>query len=391
MTLLRATAVAALLIIPAIAQAASVPPALVTAYAGANTYALPTAQGRVVVYLPDDIRPGDTISGQVLAEPAGDTAAQRQVNSDTLNGEVIDIAGTRTRVANGRLRFVLAPAAAAGLRLTLRSAGGQALAASGLIDTMPRQAGGRPTPGQVVLPRLGQAGRPIQILGPFDGDAANTNVSIGGVPAAVLAESPRQATLAAPLSAGPTPVSVTENGRTTTGAFRNLKIDLSAPKTSLLKGESTTLTIQVSGLEGITQPQQISLVGSANISLSGGSSQVVNISPGDLDPGGAFHTTRQVGARVAGPFEITARLALAAPARDPLHPDAVAMNGIDSSKALLAALAGMSEDEQAALLRATLRALNARLADARDDRTREWLRGKIAIVEDALVSLGYSR
>jgi hypothetical protein len=48
-------------------------------------------EGTLRVYLPDDIAAGDTISGTVVAEPAGNTDEQRSRNTSVLNGYAVDI------------------------------------------------------------------------------------------------------------------------------------------------------------------------------------------------------------------------------------------------------------------------------------------------------------
>src|ERR1700694_1684617 len=46
--------------------------------------------GKISVNLPDDMRAGDTISGTVVAEPKGQSEAERTKNMGELTGLVID-------------------------------------------------------------------------------------------------------------------------------------------------------------------------------------------------------------------------------------------------------------------------------------------------------------
>lgn len=62
---------------------------------GLQTATFDTAQGKIRVYLPDDMAAGDTISGTVIAEPKGGTDEERRRNADTLNGYVVEIQGMR--------------------------------------------------------------------------------------------------------------------------------------------------------------------------------------------------------------------------------------------------------------------------------------------------------
>lgn len=158
------------------------------------------------------------------------------------------------------------------------------------------------------FPELGQSGRPFPISGPFDGDSANTNINISGTNAKVIAESPRGAIVEIPKTVvGPNNIVVNDNGNTSTGNFRVLKIDLTAPKTSLLKGESTELHVEVQGLQGITQPVPVQLQNQtpSNINLSGGNTQNIVIQPSQVTTGGTFNWSGTVTGTGTGGFNIT--------------------------------------------------------------------------------------
>ena len=166
-----------------------------------------------------------------------------------------------------------------------------------------------------VIPQLGQTGRPIVITGPFDGNASNTTINGSGLPRSaqdssglqVIAESPRKAVFIAPTDiTGPIDLHVTEGKTQTTGTYRNVGVNLSAPKTSLLKGESTTLTIQVSGLQGIAQPVPLHLVKGGVVSMQGGDVQTMSIKLAEVQSNGTFTTTRAITGVQAGVWSATA-------------------------------------------------------------------------------------
>ena len=146
------------------------------------------------------------------------------------------------------------------------------------------------------------------ITGPFDGDSSNTKVEVGGSRMPVIAESTTGVTIEIPTTViGPNNVTVNENGQTATGRFRALKIDLTAPKTSLLKGESTELHVEVQGLQGITQPVPIQIQNQTpqNINLTGGNTQNILIQPSQVTPGGTFNWSTGITGTGAGGFNIT--------------------------------------------------------------------------------------
>lgn len=170
------------------------------------------------------------------------------------------------------------------------------------------------------VPILGQNGRPIVVTGPFDGNASNTGITCGpvgpsqppptsvpGQPIYVIAESPRKAIFTSPTNlTGPVQVTVDENGAKTTLPYRNVGVNLSAPKTSLIKGEKTVLTVQVTGLQNLTQPVPLTLTCNGVITMQGGTYQPLMIQPSQVGQGGIYTTTRDITGVQAGGWGATA-------------------------------------------------------------------------------------
>jgi surface antigen len=82
-------------VISSIAPNAGVQVAQTKSYGGVSLASFGTAYGTVKVTLPDDIAPGDTISGTVIAEPSGKTDAERRSNAGELSGYVVEIKTSR--------------------------------------------------------------------------------------------------------------------------------------------------------------------------------------------------------------------------------------------------------------------------------------------------------
>jgi len=269
---------------------------------GLQTVTFDTLEGRVVVNFPDDMMAGDTISGTVIAQPRGQSVEERAKNLAELSGYVIELkppAGSKqgdvtkvplSALGSSEIRYRLylpsfarsggQPQPASSQRLLEVSMKNVTPGTTGPADVPPAFA---PPQGNIivwtghdiapplgvviaensnfVLPKIAQQGRPVEIRGPFDGSFENTKVTIGGEEVFILAESPRKAVFASLTdTTGPAELVVQEGKTETKGEFRNLKLRLSAPKINLVKGESTTLTIQVSGLQGITEPVPLHLV-----------------------------------------------------------------------------------------------------------------------------------
>ncbi|HSS18928.1 MAG TPA: hypothetical protein VLL54_02530 [Pyrinomonadaceae bacterium] len=273
---------------------------------GVSTTTIETPKGKIHIVLPDDTAAGDTISGTVTAEPAGKNDKEKQRNSAELNGYVVEIGNQKSPLSGGVIqRIHLAPEITAPRLLLLDEKGKEISNVLVPILAVPATT----TPSNFVVSSIGQTGRPLVIFGPFDGDSANTNVNVGNGSARVIAESPRKVVVESPRDVvGPTKIEVTENGTTATGGFRNLKIDLTAPKTSLMKGESTELHVEVSGLEGITQPipVQVQNLSPSTVNLSGGNTQTIQIQPSQVQTGGTFPWSTGVTGTGTGGFSITA-------------------------------------------------------------------------------------
>lgn len=295
--------------------------------------------GSITVNLPDDIMAGDTISGTVFTEPKGITAEEKAKNQSVLNGIVLDLGGTKIQAERPTFSWQVPVQTTPG-RYQLRIHDGLgspdpgSMTQFGAVITpnpkiTPRHPSGAiitPDPKIIpgfIIPTLGQTGRPMVITGAFDGNSANTtfnwtvprsiaqdsgkpseNVS-GGF--GLIAESPRKAVFRAPANViGPMALRLTEGSTQTTGNYRNVGVNLSAPKTSLLRGESTELRIQVTGLEGLTQPVPLTLESKGVITMTGGNYQPLIIQPSQVGADGSYSTTRSITGVQAGGWGATA-------------------------------------------------------------------------------------
>ena len=149
----------------------------------------------------------------------------------------------------------------------------------------------------------------MQVLGPFDGDLTNTQAAIGGQPIPILAESPRQVVLMSPSTpTGPVAVQIREGARAFEGVTHNIGVTLSAPRTTLARGERTTVTLRVVGLQNVQTPVAIALWASPTVSLQGGDQQTITIPSGAANNAGEFSRSFDLSVVAAGPFDVTARL-----------------------------------------------------------------------------------
>lgn len=311
--------------------------------------------GRINVNLPDDMRAGDTISGTVIAEPKGQTKEERAKNQTVLNGMVVEINGKKVEPFSGspakeresviQQTFWIyrpdAPKAIPPLSNGMATSESGGLAQFSIVllkDQTSRTELGRvnvPThpSGAVItpdpkttptftIPVLGQTGRPIVITGLFDGDSSNTGVSFeptvaeattpsprtgGWVDFGVIAESPRQVVVTAPSNVtGPIEIRVKEGAAESRSPFRNVGVNLSAPKTNLVRGEKTELRVEVNGLQGLKQPVPLTLSYRGVIVMDGGPYQPLLIQPSQVGADGRYTTTRGITGIQAGGWDATA-------------------------------------------------------------------------------------
>jgi hypothetical protein len=267
-------------------------------------------EGTLRVYLPDDIAAGDTITGTVVAEPAGNTDEQRSHNTSVLEGYVVSVGATPVK-PDRYGRVFLAAGLAAPMYMVARSSKGAEVRRIS-VPIQPQQ----PTfpratlPNDFHFPQVVAGGQPFAIHGPFSGDFQNTTLAVGGQPVQKLAQSPRTFIAApAPNVTGPTSYQLNERGVAVTAPCNVISLKLTAPKMRLTRGEHTTIHIAVTGLEGIRAPVPLVLENSTPgvVTLTGGQVQVLTIAPSDVAPG-PYGADRDVTGIGPGGFSISATI-----------------------------------------------------------------------------------
>jgi hypothetical protein len=238
------------------------------------------------------MRAGDTISGTVVVQPTSEGSLSRYV---------VEIAGTGGPASRRVFKFVVPAGPAMDVVLKNGSRAEVDRAAVPIIGSA------RTTHYQFALPRIGQNGRPLEIPGRFDGDSSTTRVNVGGVPMPILAESPRKAVIEVPREpAGNTNITITDRGRVGTSGFRIVGVSLSAPKAQLKKGEKTTLSVRLVGLEGIKNEVALDLETMGVVETEGGNTQRIKIQPIQVQPDGTVTLTRAITGITPGNFTVVA-------------------------------------------------------------------------------------
>lgn len=169
---------------------------------GVHTLEFNAPGGRIRVFLPDDLSAGDRVSSSFRIYPDGATAEAREKNSALLSGLMVETSYFSAPVGGGSVTFEV-PKNAGGSTLVFTLAGndGKRLGSSRIPIQFSKHDARRPekpTPFDYQCPVVGQAGRLIEIKGPFDGDFSTTDFKVGGVKPFVLSESPRKLVFESP-------------------------------------------------------------------------------------------------------------------------------------------------------------------------------------------------
>ena len=175
-------------------------------------------------------------------------------NTSTLEGMVIEIDGKQTKLSN-RIFSFLVPAGLASIPFLLKNSAGQVIE-RGQIPVFPQGVNNIQTTanGMNFNPAvISQPGEPLTIPGNFDGNAANTNISINNIPCEIIAESPRQTIVEIPqnTAAGEATIKIEEQNKKEEHKVNVAVINLTAGKTNLRRGQKTTINVTVSGLENL--------------------------------------------------------------------------------------------------------------------------------------------
>lgn len=200
------------------------------------TFALP--EGAVTAYLPDDVAQGETFSGTVEG-PDGFVLTFGEQRARTGEPFVWTVP-----IGESRELFVI----------TLLDRQGSERARVWLQTSAAAQ-----RDAAFRFPPLVQAGKPLPIRGPLDGDLRTTRVEINGTAASPLAESTRRVIVRAPSNLiGPASAILTKTGIKHRGTMRGLSIEMSPPGAG---ASPATRDLTVKGVSGIDRDVPLLIAG----------------------------------------------------------------------------------------------------------------------------------
>lgn len=277
---------------------------------GLHVITFDTLQGTVTVNLPDDMAAGDTISGTVTTDPKGDSPEQKAKSEDSLSGVVVEVADQERPASGGKAKWIVPAAAAVAIPLILRDRNGREIGKVNVpVAKMPPPSQQKRSAG-FAMPAMGQAGKPVEITGSFDGDFGTSGVRVGGQSINVMAESPRKLIVQSPTEVvGATQLEVSESGSVARCEFRNIAVALAAPTVNLKSGQTTIMTITVTGLQGKDEPFPLSVVNHSPtiVRVAQGNVQKIVVEPSRASAG-TFVVNRTLTGVTPGGFNISAAI-----------------------------------------------------------------------------------
>lgn len=272
-----------------------------------------TPEGRVWLYLPARLLPGDTVSGTIEVEPFGEGEAVQR-NFEALRAYSLRFDDEEISARGKSVRWRL-PESQASSRVELVDGAGQKVAEAFanfvLEDSTPRQLAAEFKAGHAfAVPALAQRGRTILVHGPFDGDFATTRLVLAGKPAEMIAESSELLVVRNPAQAlGRVKGVLVEKGQRQRLALNNFDIRIETPKGVARPGASMPVAFSVEGLKGIDREYPLVIYnrnqGVAEFKEAIGESQISRmIGPKALGTDGAFRTEIPFTVKSDGELEV---------------------------------------------------------------------------------------
>jgi len=157
---------------------------------------------------------------------------------------------------------------------------------------------------------VNQAGRLLEVRGPFDGNASNTDVRVNGTPMPVIAESLRKVIAMNANLIGTMEVRIAENDRKVHCVYKNVDLRNWASAFKLESGVNGALTIQLNSSPKLTSPIVIAIQNKSPevVNVQGGSFQYLTVNPNDLNETGTATLSRILTGMHPAPFQIDTRL-----------------------------------------------------------------------------------
>jgi hypothetical protein len=285
---------------------------------GLTTAVFPTQYGNIKIYLPDDMQPGDMISGTVLCEPAGNNARQQQKNLAELITYSLSIDGNTYPVKADPENFawLVHQDRRADCPIELINVNGIKTNELKYIFKQP-PVNAASTYSECAVPSHALTDAPCRITGNFDGNAANTNCTLDNQPMQVLAESPRQCIVQYPANGqGPGNMQINENGEQKCNRqISGVDMQVTTGDLNLRKGQSTFIDVKLTGLQNLPDKAILTITNVTPnvVTMTNGNVQVIPVWPPADSANGTFFVHCPAVSITTGTFVVEINLDLPQP------------------------------------------------------------------------------
>ncbi|MCX6314088.1 MAG: hypothetical protein NTX08_05070 [Sphingobacteriales bacterium] len=228
---------------------------------GLTTVIFNLPKGSINVNLPNDVRPGELISGTVVTVPEGKNSIQTAKNLVNLKAYSVALDGKQVLISNAAKGFQFTLSNEKKLQIHLAIVNEQGVMAKQVNIPFSQNNKTIPAAMGCIIPSHALTNAPLRIIGQFDGNSSNTKCKLGGKELDILAENSGACFVQFPDNISGTQIlQVQETGQPACiKPLSTVNMQVSADKTNLLKGEKTTLSVQVSGLQNLPDTAMLSL------------------------------------------------------------------------------------------------------------------------------------
>ena len=301
---------------------------------GMEIIELSVPEGRFSFYLPDDVKQTNSFTYSVQVQPFGLTDLDRAENEKTLSTYRIEFASRQLSIST-TIQQVSVGSAPATAEAVIRTLEGFEAVRTGISfstqDSMEQTQSSPQTAGELEidakpprepvididiphllyqLPSLNQAGRYLEIRGPFDGLAETTSLSINKNGSFILAESLNKMIAFNPRLTGLLEIRLIEREKRVRCRYRNLDLRSWASVETLSSGANAVFTIQLDAPNDLSSTLFIAVENKTPeiISVENGTFQFIRVEPGMLNANGSLTVSRILTGMHPAPFRIDARL-----------------------------------------------------------------------------------
>ncbi|HWP92400.1 MAG TPA: SPOR domain-containing protein [Thermodesulfobacteriota bacterium] len=187
-----------------------------------------TPEGGITIFLPDGLASGDKISGTVALEPTGHDEYDKNRNRKKLSEYFIELEKDRIPITEKIKWTIPISLTGSATYIIVMNKENHELARAIVpvrANTSLLEQASNPSPWDYLCPMIGRGGKPIQIMGPFDGDFDTTLLKMGGKPVKIIAESPRKLVFESPGDVvGITDIELKEGTVIVKRSFNNLRV-----------------------------------------------------------------------------------------------------------------------------------------------------------------------